>query len=326
MSFKLVFENSGDEVLFKLTHNLEVAQWFLDKLARKNFSTDDLQDLDLKHIHKSWLKFQEIGDKLDTYFDNIHWYDELEDLLDPNIIADLHYGYANTTECHPGGFMAKMTSANATQKMSTQEEADHKSLLQRIRHHTQREDKHITIGDIFKAFGYGKLYRDMPKMLNSIRQAFSSILYYPFHEHDTLPFAKQKIGYDTEYHANFNITRGGNIRTSFETYLEYDDEMILKRWTPNKQKIGLYQQYPGETNWPGYNNFHTIMMHFEISLDRPRTRKFSPEYKHWCTTRGIKPVHDKIPIGCIPDLVDRIADYRKIFYRNRQDNVKIVRT
>ena len=133
MSFKLVFENSGDEVLFKLTHNPEVAKWFLEKLTRKEFTTDDLQDLDLKRIHKYWRKFMEIGDKLDTYFEFIKWYDDIEDLLDPKTIADLHYAYACTTEWNPGWWMARVTSANATQKMNSQEEADYKSIVQRIR-------------------------------------------------------------------------------------------------------------------------------------------------------------------------------------------------
>ena len=163
MSFKLVFENSGDEVLFKLTHNPEVAKWFLEKLTRKEFTTDDLQDLDLKRIHKYWRKFMEIGDKLDTYFEFIKWYDDIEDLLDPKTIADLHYAYACTTEWNPGWWMARVTSANATQKMNSQEEADYKYRV-----------PHKRVHDLF--IKKIELYRERFEMGHTIEKELQEIL------------------------------------------------------------------------------------------------------------------------------------------------------
>jgi L1 cell adhesion molecule like protein len=59
----------------------------------------------------------------------------------------------------------------------------------------------------------------------------------------------------------------------------------------------------------------------KVEVDvKGETKQFSPEFLAWCKRHNMKPVATEIQIGNIPDLYDRLHDYRKILFRNSKNN------
>ena len=111
----------------------------------------------------------------------------------------------------------------------------------------------------------------------------------------TNPFGKEIL---TNNINNFSISFNHLGRTLynkfvyFDSNLEFDDE----------------------------NSFNELLGFVSIKLEQPQTIPLSSEYVNWCKHHNRVPSGDYLNIGNIPNLVEKLTDYRTIIFRNTLQN------
>jgi hypothetical protein len=147
-------------------------------------------------------------------------------------------------------------------------------------------------GNILSKLEQSEIYSRLNVAVHSLEQAFDCICYSVSEWIEFAnPFSKSLITNDSS-----------NFRISFNH---------LGRSLYNK-----YQTFDTELKFNDENTFNELLGYVDLSLTRPQTNPYSPEYLGWCKQHNREPSGRQLNIGNIINFEDRLTDYRLLVYKN----------
>ena len=83
-----------------------------------------------------------------------------------------------------------------------------------------------------------------------------------------------------------------------------------------RQNYNKWQYWDSDLEFTDHYNYEKLEWSFQLNLDRPETRAWSPEFLAWTHRMKVKPVAPQLPIANVIALEKNLAHYRNILYTN----------
>ena len=292
MKFFIVFDKSGDTIPFEVKYNHELFDYFVTKAnleSQNSFSLgrDFYKETSQKITHLHWAISKTNEVFYDLFGSSFSEQTNLDNYLNQSFLNKVHSDWAFSHD------------------------------------HTLNIDTLRTSSDSIRAYFGNMLHEQYPDEIREIK---------------TAPLL-EKIGYIYPYREiNMGIHRlessFGNIELKAENKWEvfpnpFVDKMITNNDVVNfsfgytyvgRQYYNKFKFFDTELDCPDNYNYEKLEFAFQINLSKPETVPFSKESTEWANRHNIKLVAEQIPIANIMDLEDKLFDYRKILYKNSQEN------
>lgn len=290
MKFSLIFDNSGDELVFDCL-NPDVLDYYLDNLTVTNMNHFFICDKSLgQNIQKNLTELHQALVSANRWLPILAnqlfpTYDNLEDYLDQRALNLLHMLWVKS-----------QTIVYDIQ--GKRKEKGYTGLVEEI--HDLFPD-HITsapLGTVISQLGKLQEYRKInDPLIHRLEEKFDSLRFSCVnHNNDEWvefpnPFSRDLATFDR---CNFSLA--------------FDN---LGRYSHNKWKY-----FDDDLEFDDENSFDQLLSCVTLSLERPEKIKFSPEYMKWCQEKNRVPCGLHIPLGNIPDLHKNIKKYRIMIFKN----------
>ena len=282
MKFSIVFDNSGDSLVFDAL-SLEtygIIEYYVNQLELNHTNKFNSTQ---QNIHLTVSAFDQAINKSNSIIGD---FTEMpiptkpfEDYLDQSFLNQVHAIWVNS--------QAKVYS------ISERSQSDNElvRLMARYLHEKFSQDQ-IYLRDVLAKLELAEMYGNINVTLHSLERLLNCVKFKTDNwiEFDN-PFDKSFL---TNSVCNFRISFNHLGRTlydkwqNFDTALEYNDE----------------------------NSFNQLLGFVEIGLARPQTIKLSPEYTKWCQQRNREPIGEFLNIGNILELDKKLNECRIVLYRN----------
>lgn len=293
MNYKLVFDCSGDEILFDPL-NQQLLDFYIDQL--------NSQGLNSFHCSNSQ-HGSEIQNRIQKFKSCIsevnQWLYELAELqldvcddeqyLDQRLLNKMHADLVN--------------SQNLIYDIQKRrKETNFSDLSEKIHDMFPDDIQTPLLGVVISKLGFTEMYSSLNTHIHKLESMFQHIT---FSVSDTWTkiannsFDKTLL---TNDHANLSLSFNHLGRTLhnkfvfFDNNLEFDDE----------------------------NSFDELLGYVTLSLQPSQTIPLSAEYIAWCKQHARQPSGDNLNIGNIPNLYDNLTKYRTIIFRNLLSNNKFL--
>ena len=282
MQIKLVFDHSGDEIIFDAV-NPEVAEYYIDNLdkinsnkftSQREFKVPSL----VNELHQSICGINEYLPKL--IGQELKVSTEL-DYLNQDLLNELHAHFVNSQSCLFDVQAARMDSDEFVRNAA---ETLHSALP---------DDRLIVqFGEVLAKLNldrsFGKVNTDIHSLENGFFDLrFGTNKWVQFSN----PFPKTILT-NTIAHLQITFNHLGrplyNKYKYFDTHLDHDDE----------------------------NSYNELLGFVSINLSRVQTIELSKEYVEWCSTHNKEPSGEFLNIGYIPNLAENLTKYRQLIYKN----------
>jgi len=290
MTFKLVFENSGDELVFDPV-NVEVVEYYIEHLNKDNFNSFVAQNHFAKKIkdkiedlHNSIVNANEFLEPLTG--SNLETYNELE-YLNQNNLNKIHANWVNS---HSLEYNIRKYRTSKILKV--------RELADRLHHMYPDEINTIDLGAALDKLGFHDQYSKINLNLHDLEQSFNIRFSTQGWYSIANPFSKTIL--------NNNLC---NLRISFHH---------LGRTLYNK-----YINFDTNLDYSDENSYDQLLGFISIHLYKPQTIELSKEYKEWCKNRNVVPTGDFLNIGNLQNIDSRLTEYRQLIYKNLLNGNKI---
>lgn len=289
MNFSLVFDSSGDSITFKTISNTtaDVLNYYVDNLNQRDLNRFASYGVGVKieqAVNKLHATIGECNRVVYELLDHAIDTYSTEDYLNQQVLNKLHADWVNS--------LSKQYNIQEKRKKYKSAQAE------QIHDMFPDEIPSPPIGTIIQKLGIDNLYNRINHDVHNIEFLFSKIKFrtadQPWVEFAN-PFGSEILTNDI---ANFALSFNHLGRTLYNKFLYFDHQL----------------EYSDE------NSFDQLLGFVEINLQPAQTIPLSSEYVTWCQQHGRIPSGDHLNIGNIPDLTDRLADYRKIIFRNTRQN------
>jgi hypothetical protein len=291
MQIKLVFEKSGDELIFDPI-NYEVAEYYIDNLNQSNNNNFATQYPIGQRISRNISSLQEsigaankfihllTGTEIPSY--------TADDILNQQILNRLHAVWVNYNDIEYN-----------IQEHRNSIDPDIKELAERLHHMLPDEIPIISLGTALDKLGLANTYNQINLMLHTLEETFNTISFRTDNWFSiSNPFLKSILSNDV---CNLRLSFNHLGRTLYNKYIHFDNKL--------------------ECN--DENSYDQLLGFVSIHLQRPQTIELSKEYTAWCRTRDINPTGDFLNIGNLPDIDTRLTEYRQLIYRNTRQNNRL---
>jgi hypothetical protein len=289
MKFSLTFDNSGDSIDFVST-NPDLVEYYVDQLNQQNANSFCVQNStwadsvaqDINQLH-SVLK--EVNNWIE---DLTNWrYDvfELQDYLDQKNLNKLHANWVNSQN-QIYNIDAKRQQNNFT------------GIVEHIHDLFPDDERCVVLGNLLNKLNRVQQYDQINHAVHKLESKFDQINF----EMSDRSWQEFSNIFDrsvlTNNVANFNLTfhhPGRTLYNKFQTFdldLEYQDE----------------------------NSFDQLLGFVDLKLLPAQTIPLSQEYQQWCRTVDQVACGNNLTMGNIPDLSDRLTEYRQLIYKNLKSN------
>jgi hypothetical protein len=281
MQIKIIFENSGDEILFDAI-NAEVVEYYIDSINTINMNKFGL---------KQQFVTQQLIEKLQTAVSTVNKFlykfldgklDEFSELdyLDQNILNRYH---AQFVQAHSKTFLIQTLRNHKDFDIATAGESLHEMLPDEI--------PKIHFGELLQKLNLTNQFGEINLAVHAIEDSFNFLFktdhWIEFHN----PFPKSLI---TNTTANFRLSFNHLGRTLYNKYRTFDNELIHN----------------------DENSYDQLLGFVGIHLTKAETIPLSKEYIEWCRFHNREPIGDFLNIGNIPDLDNHLTRYRQLLYKN----------
>lgn len=289
MKFSLTFDNSGDSIDFVST-NPDLVEYYVDQLNQRKVNSFCVQHStwaesvtqDINHLHS-------VLEQVNNWIEElINWrYDvfESEDYLDQQNLNKLHAAWVNSYN------QIYDIDAKRQQNKLT-EVAEH------IHDMFPDNERFVMLGNLLTKLNKSQPYDQINHAVHKLESKFNQINFEmsngSWQEFSNI-FDKSILTNDI---ANFNLTfnhLGRTLYNKFQTFdldLEYDDE----------------------------NSFDQLLGFVNLKLLPAQTIPLSCEYQQWCQTMNLVACGDNLTLGNIPNLHERVTEYRQLIYKNLKSN------
>jgi hypothetical protein len=288
MNFSIVFNNTGDSILLESV-NPAVLEYYVENLNNCNLNNFSISNANLA------TQLPILINDLKTTVTDCDWICKLIgekidllpelDYLNQSVLNKMHADWVNSQS-------KEFNIKNAYQ-------ADPDSAILTQIHHNFSDDIVTTSNStLLSSIGADQMYNKLNICIHNLENAFNtvrcSVTDMPWWSIDN-PFEKTIL---TNNISNFRLIFNHPGRTSYNKFLHFDE----------------HNEFNDE------NNFDQLLGHASFHLVKPQTIPLSKEYVSWCNLNNKTPVGDYLNIGNIPDLVENLTHYRKLFYRNVVNN------
>ena len=288
MHISIVFDKSGDEIKF-VPINHEIAEYYINELNRLNcnrFSpiNPDWVTVSIKDLQNSISSVKEFV--YDLIGQNIQSYSD-EEYIHQDILNNLHCWWVNSQEISIDVIQLKNSNNPKTVDYAY-----------KIFHQSDDDQMTPSLGTVLTKLGLDLKYSNINKCLHKVENTISSVKF------STDNWIKIPNQFDKSFITNdrYNLCLPFNHlgRTLYEKYINFDSNL----------------EFDDE------NTFDQLLGHVEIKLQRTETFGYSKEFIKWCSERGRTPCGESLNIGYLPELADKLYQYRLILYRNIQQQNK----
>lgn len=292
MSYKLVFDCTGDEIPF-VPLNQELLDFYIEQLNSQQLNSFQCKNpqLGLRILNRiqnlkecalainQWL-YDLVETKIEVC-DN-------EQYLDQSLLNKMHADWVN--------------SQNLIYDIQKRrKETNFSELSEKIHSLFPDDIQTPPLGVVISKLGHGELYNSLnvphihmlELMFNNIVFAVSDV----WTKIADNPFDKTLL---TNDHANLSISFNHLGRTLYNKFVFFDHDL----------------EFNDE------NSYDELLGYITLSLQPSQTIPFSAEYVDWCKRHNRQPSGDNLNIGNIPNLCDNLTKYRIIVFRNLLSNNK----
>jgi hypothetical protein len=294
MKVSLVFENSGDSIPFEVVENIELFEFFVNKLdveSKNAFSNNSLLsrevDKKLNAINWSLSKTNEVLCSL--IGQSFEQKNILTDYLDQDFLNKTHADWVFSQQ--------KLVNIDTMRFDSRSEVAALGNKL----HDVHSDDIRIlSIANAMAALGYLYPYEETNMSIHRLERCFNN---------NNLEFSGHSKWdvFDNPFKESI-ISNNNVVNFSFGyTYV-------------GRQFYNKYEFFDTDLKYKDHYNYETLEYSFQLNLNKPQTILFSKEFLTWCKDHNIKPSTTQVPLANMIDLEKNLFDYRKILYWNSKNN------
>lgn len=292
MSFKLVFDQTGDTIPFEPV-NQEVLEFFIEQLNQQSlnkfhpYNRTHGQNI-LDRIHKLDLCIADLNKWLDVLVDTQFKTYTTDEYLDQDVLNSLHASWAKS----------RALVYNIQEK---RKQFNFSGFAEQL--HTMYPDDIQTppLNDVLNKLGLIELYNSLnAPHIHTVEGMFNQIRYTVSDTWTKIsdnPFPKTILTNDV---ANLRISFNHLGRTLYDKFINFDMDL----------------EYDDE------NSYNELLGFVTLSLKPTQTIPLSPEYVSWCKQHNKVPSGDFLNIGNIPNLYENLTKYRIIIFRNLLSNNK----
>jgi hypothetical protein len=293
MQFSLVFENSGDSIPFKVVENLDLFEFFVNKLkseSKNAFSNSKLSkeiDKKLNDINWSLSKTNEVLYLL--IGQSFEQKNKLTDYLDQDFLNKTHADWVFSQQ--------KLVDIDAMRFSSRNDVAALGNKL----HDMHSDDVRIlSIANAMTALGYIYPYEEINLSVHRLEHCFNKT---------NLEFSG-----DSKWNVFDNPFKESIVSNNNVVNFSFGYTYV------GRQLYNKYEFFDTDLKYKDHYNYETLEYSFQLNLNKPQTILFSKEFLAWCQSHNIKPVTTQIPLANMIDLEKNLFDYRKILYQNSKHN------
>ena len=286
MQYHLVFDNTGD-VIPLISDNAEVLEYFVDSLDRagnNNFHLEPTYGYRLKNgLQLLHIQIESINTWATELLNGSIATHSIDGYLDQQVLNRLHSDWVQS-QSQEYNIVEKCQRYNSEQS--------------RLIHSYYPDDiPSPKLSSVIKHLGLSDEY----DKLNTRIHQLESVLYESVQcttaswVEFANPFSKSLV---TDSIGNFAIGFRHLGRTLYNKFSNSDLDLV----------------YNDE------NTFDQLIACVDLQLAMPQTILPSAEYVAWCKRHNQIPSGNRIIIGNIPDLTNRLTEYRQIIFRNSLQN------
>lgn len=292
MKFFIVFDKSGDTIPFELKYNHELFEYFVSKInleSQNSFSIgrDFYKGINQKITHLHWAVSKTNEVFYDLFGSSFLEQTNLDNYLNQSYLNKLHSDWVFSHK-HKTNIDVLRMSSNSTR-------AYFGNLL-----HEQYPDeiREINTSPLLEKIGYIYPYREINLGVHSLEYSFRDIEFKADSKWEVFanPFLDETITNNDVVNFSFGYTYVG------------------------RQYYNKFKFFDTNLDFPDNYNYENLEFAFQINLSKPETIPFSKESLEWANKHNIKLVAEQIPIANIVDLENKLFDYRKILYKNSQED------
>lgn len=287
MNFKIVFDNSGDFIPFYAVRP-EVIEYYVHELEKAN--------LNKFHDHTFSIG-KNIAQKIDTLHSSIEkvnqWAYELMDIkVDQYSNREEYLNQRNLNKIHSDYVVSKRNFVyDIDQKRKDYNFQGYAEII----HDMFSDDiRFPQISDVLGKLDKEVSYCDINMNLHELENIFRLITF------NIQPISW--VAVENPFGSSILDNNICNFRLGFNH---------VGRTLYNK-----YQNFDDNLEFEDENSFDELVGRVEISFLHPQTIPLSKEYVAWCNRHDKIPSGDYLNIGNIPDLAEKLYDYRLIIFRN----------
>jgi hypothetical protein len=289
MNFLLVFEPTGDSIPFKTinTQSSDVLCYYVDYLnshSLNRFVSGQGNTIDqlIKKLHSTIVDCNGfIYELLDRYIDT---YDR-DCYLNQKILNKIHADWVNS----------QSVAYNISEK---RKKYNYSKQAEYIHYLFPDDNPAPSLGMIIDKLGVESTYSSINQLVHKLETRLANFNFStadsPWVEF-TNPFGKQILTNDI---SNFTLAFHHLGRPLYNKFISFDHEL----------------EFDDE------NSYNELLGFIDIKLVPPQTIPLSKEYIAWCNSHNKIPSGEYLNIANIPDLSDRLTDFRTILFKNSLQN------
>jgi hypothetical protein len=292
MNYKLVFDCSGDEILFDPL-NQELLDFYVDQLNSQGLNSfhcknpqlgskilDRIQSLKGCVLEINQWLYNLAGLQLEVC-DN-------EQYLDQQLLNKMHADW--------------VSSQNLIYDIQRRrKETNFSDLSEKVHNMFPDDIQTPPLGVVISKLGFGELYDSLnDPHIHVLEVMFDNIKFSVRNSWTKIvdnPFDKKML---TNNHANLSLSFNHLGRTLYDKFVFFDKDL----------------EFDDE------NSFNELLGSITLSLKPSQTIPLSAEYIAWCKKHNKQPSGNNLNIGNIPNLYDNITKYRIIVFKNLLSNNK----
>ena len=295
MKFHLEFENTKDVISFDVVYNPDLIKWFIiqaeEQGSNRFFNNDDLSkniDSKLNDINWALSKTNEIYWLLSN--ESFPQNDNLIDYLDQRFLNRQHAVWVDS--------QYKIVNIDQLRFSSDSRKAE---LGRRLHDLYPDEIRDIKMAEAMDKLGYIYPYEQVNKSVHNLESIFSTDREY------SSPNKWAELGFENPF-IDTIVSNMDRVNLSFGyTYV-------------GRQYYNKWQYWDTDLEFQDHYNYERLEWSFQLNLDRPQTRSWSPEFLQWANEKGVRPISTQLPIANIIDLEKNLTYYRKMLYSNGRQN------
>jgi len=289
MNFSLTFDNSGDSIDFVSTHP-DLVEYYVDQLNQRKANSFRIQN-------STWAESvtQDI-DYLHTVLEEVNsWIEELADWRYKTVGLEDYLSQQNLNKFHAEWVKSQNQIYNIDAKRIKN---NFEGIVEHIHDMFPDDERFVMLGNLLNKLNRSQQYDQINHAVHKLESKFNRINFGmsdgSWQEFSNI-FDKSILTNDV---ANFNLTfnhLGRTLYNKFQTFdlnLEHDDE----------------------------NSFDQLLGFVDLTLLPAQTIPLSGEYQQWCQSMNRVAYGNNLTLGNIPDLADRLTEYRQLIYKNLKNN------
>ena len=289
MKFSLVFNQSGDEILFETVYNADILEYFVEQSNKNscNSFTDD----------------HSIANSVGRLLNELHNALSLTNSVSYNLCGIKFSENNNRLDYLDQHFLNRQ---HEQWVLSQNQEID----IDKLRFSIDKEASRL---------GW-KLHDQYPDDVKKIRfaEAMKKLGYiFPYEEVNmTVHRLEGYFSKDIEFKSDL---KWKVFENPFKDTMISNNDVVNFRFGytyVGRQYYNKWQYYDTDLECTDHYNYETLEYAFQINLDRPQTVPYSKEFLDWCQLRGVPPISTQIPIANMVDLERNLKHYRTILYKN----------